>query len=147
MLEELVHAMGPNQIFRGLHGSSPRRCPNWFLYYFALLVILNSCALPGVTANDVHACMYAGQTNAWFAYDREPVLTKWADALCRSGLLRPDTPFSTLRGLVQLLDHGLTACTGLPKPVKALYQVLHWLARGVVQGEVARGLVMVRTGG
>ena len=46
---------------------------------------------------------------------------------------------------MQLLDHGLTACTGLPSPVKALYQVLHWLARGVVQGEVARGLVMVRT--
>ena len=139
--------MGPDRIFRGLRGTNPLPCPNWFVYYLALLVMLNCCTLPGVTARDVHACMYAGQTNAWFAYDREPVLRKWTEALCGSGLLRPDTPLTTFRGLVQLLDHGLTACTGLPSPVKALYQVLHWLARGVVQGEVARGLVMVRTGG
>ena len=80
-------------------------------------------------------------------YDREPVLRKWTEALCSGGLLRPGTPLTTFRGLMELLDHGLTTCTGLPSPVKALYQVLHWLARGVVQAEVARGLVRVSTGG
>ena len=80
--------------------------------------MLNCCCQPGVTARDVYGCMYEAVTNAWFVYDREKVLFEWAEALCASGLLRHGTPFADLHALMELLDHGLTAWTGLPSPVK-----------------------------
>jgi hypothetical protein len=61
---ELEHAM--ENRYQGLPRANPHPCQNWFVYYLALLVILNCVCVDGVTARAVHACMYKAVTNAWF---------------------------------------------------------------------------------
>jgi hypothetical protein len=71
-MEELLLQM-ENQVYRLDGRAHPHACPNWFLFYVAMLLFLSGWLKQGVSARAAHSAMFKAVHNAWFAYEKDEI--------------------------------------------------------------------------